>query len=250
MQDSFAILSDAEKLLSPEDFNPLLGKLQSIRKKYKSTYFHAHENNVGGKVDWTKLTQVTGSATYHKLRKLKNVELLNKRKFIEVENQISALASLQCSSFKVDILDKNVTCTKCGFPKGFKNENPDFQISRLDEKVRSIYEDWENTLLAELENYRGNLQYLSPDERTLIEVVIRSSHLPESIEDSLVIALNNLFRELEIVEVTPTLFLESVFKESQVMDYRTFDDRIKKIMQKLVTGKDLSKVRIKLAQQE
>ena len=178
------------------------------------------------------------------------MELLNKRKFIEVENQISALASLQCSSFKVDILDKNVTCTRCGFPKGFKNENPDFQISRLDEKVRSIFEDWENTLLAELENYHGNLQYLSPEERIMIEAVIRSSQLPESIEDSLIIALNNLFRELEIVEIAPTLFLEAVFKESHVMDYRTFDDRIKKIMQKVVAGKDLSKVRIKLAQQE
>jgi hypothetical protein len=250
MQDSLVILSDAEKFLSAEDFNPLLGKLQGIQKKYKSAYYHAHENNVGSKVDWTKLTQITGFPTYHKLRKLKNVELLNKRKFIEVENQISALTSLQCSSFKVDILDKNVTCIKCGFPKGFKNENPDYQISRLDEKVQSIYEDWENTLLAELENYRGNLQYLSPDERTLIEAVIRSSQLPESIDDSLVIALNNLFRELEIVEVNPTFFLEAVFKESQVMDYRTFDDRIKKIMQKLVAGKDLSKVRIKLAQQE
>ncbi len=250
MQDSLAILSDAKKLLSPEDFNPLLGKLQSIRKKYKSAYYHAHEKNVGSKVGWTKLTQTTGSPTYHKLRKLKNVELLNKRKFIELENQISALSNLQCSSFNVDILDKNVTCTKCGFPKGFKNENPDFQISRLDEKVRSIYEDWENTLLAELENYRGNLQYLSTEERTLIEAVIRSSQLPKSIEDSLVIAINNLFRELEIVEVTPTLFLEAIFKESQVMDYRTFDDRIKKLMQKMVAGKDLSKVRIKLSHQE
>jgi KaiC/GvpD/RAD55 family RecA-like ATPase len=250
IQDSFAILSDAEKLLSPEDFNPLLGKLQSILKKYKSTYYHAHEKNVGSKVDWTKLSRVTDSLTYHKLRKLKNVELLNKRKFIEVENQIAALNGLKCPSFKADILDKNVVCTRCGFPKGFKNENPDFQISLLDEKVRSIYEDWENTLLAELENHRGNLQYLSPDERTLIEAIIRSSHLPEYIDDSLVIALNNLFRELEIVEVTPTLFLEAVFKESQVMDYRNFDERIKKIMQKLVAGKDLSKVRIKLAQQE
>jgi len=250
MQDSLAILSDAEKLLSPEDFNPLLGKLQSIRKKYKSTYYHAHENNVGGKVDWSKLTLVTGSSTYHKLRKLKNVDLLNKRKFIEVENQISALTGLQCPSFKVEILDKNVICTRCGFPRGFKNENPDFQISRIDEKVSSIYEDWENTLLAELDNYRGNLQYLSQEERTLIEVVIRSSQLPEFIEDSLVIAINNLFRELEIVEVHPTLFFEAVFKESQVMDYTNFDARIKKLMQKLVAGKDLSKVRIKLAQQE
>lgn len=250
INDSLAILSDAEKLLSPEDFNPLLGKLQSIRKKYKSTYYHAHENNVGSKVNWSKLTQVTGSPTYHKLRKLKNVELLNKRKFIEVENQISALSNLQCSSFNVDILDKNVVCTKCSFPKGFRNENPEFQISLLDEKVHSIYEDWENTLLAELENYRGNLQYLSSEERTLIEAIIRSSQLPETIEDSLVIALNNLFRELEIVEVNPTIFLEAVFKESQVMDYINFDARIKKLMQKLVAGKDFSKVRIKLAQQE
>lgn len=249
MNESLSILGSAEKLLSPDDFNPLLGKLQSVRRKYKSAYYHAHEDNVGSKVDWSELAELKKSQTYSRLHKLRSVELINKRKFIEAENQIASLSGLQCPTFNVDLLDKNVTC-KCGFPKGFKNENPNYQISRLNEKIRDIYEDWENTILTELHTYRDNLQYLSSEERIQIEEIIKSSQLPETISDSLVIALNNLFRELEIVKIDPDLFLEAVFKESQVMDYRTFDERIRALMQKLVAGKDLGKVRIKLAQKE
>ena len=241
------IMDDVDKLLSPEDFNPVLGKLQMVKKEYQKKYYHAHEQYVGGKVDWSKLSGVVDSADYAKLKVLKGVELLDRSRFMRIESDISSLSNLHCQDFRVEVLDKKVKCPKCSFPEGIKFEDIDSRIAKIDSEIRSIYDDWEATILTELESYKDNLQYLTADEKLLIEDIIRNGKLPDTISKELVIALNNLFRELESIEVSPSDIIEHVFKDSQVMDYTTFEDKLNDFKNKLVAGKDLSKVRIKLS---
>jgi len=67
------------------------------------------------------------------------------------------------------------------------------------------------------------------------------------ITEELVMALNNLFKELVSVEVNLQGLLEALFDNTQVMDYFTFERKLDAWKQKLVAGLDLDKVRIKLA---
>jgi hypothetical protein len=60
--------------------------------------------------------------------------------------------------------------------------------------------------------------------------------------------LNNLFKELESIELDPEEFIKSIFTDSYVMDYATFNKKLDEFKQKLVAGKDLDKVRIKFVQ--
>ena len=124
----------------------------------------------------------------------------------------------------------------------------DSRIANMEADIGNIYADWEATILSELENYRDNIQYLTQDEKQLIEPVMRDSELPSPISENLVIALNNLFRELESIELDPEDFIKEVFSESGVMDYATFNKKLDEFKQKLVAGKDLDKVRIKFVQ--
>jgi energy-coupling factor transporter ATP-binding protein EcfA2 len=248
MDDSFDILGSAEHLLSPEEFTPLLGKLQMVKRKYQAAYYTAHEQYVGGKVDWTRLSGIVDSPDYQKLKVLKNVQLLDKNRFMRIENDISSLKHLQCPEFRVELLDKNVTCPRCSFPSGIKEGDIDSRIAGMETDIKNIYTDWEATILSELENYRDNIQFLTPDEKKLVEPVIRNSALASGISEKLVIALNNLFRELESIELDPADFIREIFSDSHVMDYFTFNRKLDEFKQKLVAGKDLDKVRIKFVQ--
>ena len=64
------------------------------------------------------------------------------------------------------------------------------------------------------------------------------------------VALNNLFKELEIIELTPEGIAESLFAGTAVMDYRSFVQRMDELKQRLVSGKDPDKIRIMLAGRE
>jgi len=118
----------------------------------------------------------------------------------------------------------------------------------METDIKNIYSNWEATILSELENYRDNIQFLTPDEKKLVEPVIRDSALASGISEKLVIALNNLFKELESIELDPENFIREIFSDSHVMDYFTFNKKLDEFKQKLVAGKDLNKVRIKFAQ--
>ena len=248
MDDSFDILMSAKKLLSPDEFSPLAGKLQMVKKKYQTAYYSAHEQYVGEKVNWGKLSKIVDSPEYQKLKVLKNVQLLDKNRFMHIESDIASLNNLHCPDFRVELLDKNAICPKCSFPSGIKDGDVDSRIASMGADIENIYADWEATILSELQNYRDNIQYLTQDEKQLIEPVIRDSELPSPISEKLVMALNNLFKELESIELDPEDFIKDVFSESGVMDYATFNKKLDDFKQKLVAGKDLDKVRIKFVQ--
>lgn len=250
MEDSFAVLANADKLLSLEELNPLIGKLQQIRKKYVTEYYKAHEKFVGSKVDWSRLSEISSTPTYNNLKILKNVSVLNKHSFIKTENEIAALMNLQCNDFRVDVLEHKVTCPKCSFPNSSASQKINKRIKQIEAEIEDIYKDWDASILNELTNYKSNLQYLNAEEKKIVQKIIKNGKLPEIIAEDIVVALNNLFKELESIEITAEEFFERLFKDAQVMDYFTFERKLNALKQELVAGKDLDNVRIKLAIKE
>ncbi|HPZ43579.1 MAG TPA: DUF6079 family protein [Bacillota bacterium] len=247
LADSFAVLADAGRLVNRAELLPLLGKLQQVRKKYVAAYYKAHEKFVGGKVNWAGLKEVAGSRTWQNLQLLKNVTVLNKHPLARAESEMAVLSGLRCDGFKVELIEKRPLCPNCNFPSGFSGKNLDDRIESLAREIESIYEDWENSILAEVNNYRDNLDYLAAGEKSHILQLIKTGKLPEIISEELVIALNNLFKELVSLEVNPQELLEALFAGARVMDYFTFERKLDEWKQKLVAGHDLDKVRIKLA---
>jgi hypothetical protein len=250
IDDSFSVLLNVNKLLSLEELNPLIGKLQQIRKKYVAEYYKAHEKYVGSKVEWSKLLEIASTTAYNNLKILKNIFILNRHSFIKTESEITALMNIQCNDFRIDVLEHKVTCPKCGFPNSSASQNINKRIEEIDIKIADIFNEWEASILNELSNYKSNLQYLSTKEKNIVESVIKNGKLPEIITEDSVIALNNLFKELESIEVTANDFFEKIFQGSMVMDYFTFEKKLNALKQEMVAGKDLDKVRIKLADKE
>lgn len=247
LEESFATLSDTGRLMEPGQLNPLLGKLQQIRQKYSAAYYHAHQAYVGDAASWERLAELAQGETYRSLQLLKHIALVNKLPFTRLESDISALSTLRCLDFRVELLENRVTCPRCQFPLEFKGKSIDAHISELENKIAEIYAEWEANILVELNNYRDNLQYLTENEAALVRQVLQQGKLQGLVSEQLVMALNNLFKELELVELDPESLLERLFSGGQVIDYYTLERRLDEYKQQLVAGRDLDKVRIKLS---
>ena len=250
LQDAFIILSDASRFLKEEELNPLLGKLEQAKKRYISAYYRAHESCVGEKVDWSRLEELSNNKEFSSLKILKNLSVLNTQPFIKAESEIARLKRLRCTSLRVDFLEDKILCPHCNFPQGFDLMDIGQQTKELENKLESILQSWEATIMNELDNYRDNIQYLSAPEQQLIREVIKSGCLPEQVTEELVLALNNLFKELVIIELTPEQMAKELFSASAVLDYKSFAQKLEEFKQKLVAGKDPDKIRIMLTGME
>ncbi|OCZ54246.1 DUF6079 family protein [Dehalobacter sp. TeCB1] len=244
LSDVFMILVDAQKLLEPSQRQPLVGKLQQVRKKYQAAYYKEHERCVGSKVDWNRLQTIISNSKYKNLTLLKNVRILDKRNFSIVESGIVNTSNLHCDEFKLEMLENEVVCPRCHFPTNY-GVGVDQRIEAIEEEIEISWQDWESTILTELNNYRDNIQYLQPEEKDVIQEIIRNSALPEIVSSSLIKALNHLFDELEVIEFDPARLLEILFKDSQILDYYSMERKLNDFKQQLVSGKDLEKIRIK-----
>ncbi len=247
---SLSLLKDSDKILLPENHNLVRGKLQQTQRQYRAAYYKAHDRYVGDKVDWPRLSSIRDSPEYQQLRILKNIVLLDRLRFSKVENELTVMSRMHCPDFRVEILDTKVLCPRCDFPKGLEELDIDKRIDDVESEITAIYSEWERTVLSELNNYRDNVKLLNSDEQQLINSVIKSGKLPSPVSETLVMAFNNLFKELELIEISERMLANALFSDSQVMDYMTFDKRLKAFEDSLVKGKDLDKVRIKMAQKE
>lgn len=244
LDDAFAILGDASRLLDIEELNPLLGKLEHAKKKYVAAYYTAHERCVGDKVDWGRLDDLLESTIFANLKTLKNVSVLNTQPFLKAESEIARIKRLRCTSLLVDLLEDKVLCPHCGFPDGYGLIDIDQRIKGLEENMEKILEGWEEAIIHELNNYQDNIRYLSTSEQQQIQEVMESGTLPAQVTKELVVALNNLFKELTIIELDPEQMSREIFSTSAVLDYKAFAQRLEEFKRNLAAGKDPDKIRI------
>lgn len=243
LTDALEILGDAKKLLDPGQRMPLLGKLQQVRKKYQAAYYKEHERCIGAKVNWSRLQEITQDQKYKNLLLLKNVRVLDKIDFSFVESGIVNTGNLRCTEFRLEMLENEVVCPRCHFPTNY-GASVEARLEAIEEGIEETWKNWESAILTELNNYRDNLQYLGTEDRAIVQKIFRNSALPEEITPQLVKALNQVFKELEIVEFSPTDLLKYLFKDSQVLDYYSMERRLNDFKQQLVAGKNLENVRI------
>ena len=222
--------------MEPGQLSPLLGK-QQIKQKYSTAtmpYLY-----VGDAVSWEPVNSgrdlpACSCSAYCPVNKL----------------PLPKKAICRPSTLRCPILEWNfrgrVTCPRCQFP-GVQGEK-DARISELESRLK-ICAEWEANILIELNNYRDNLQYLNENE-AFVRQVLQKGKLEGLVSEQLVIALNNLFKELELVEFDPENLLERLFSGGQVIDYYTLERRLDEYKQQLIAGHDLDKVRIKLSTPE
>jgi hypothetical protein len=245
--DCILYVENIDKLLDAKDRNILKGKLQQFKLKYSQLYYTEHAKAVGSNIKWSELDKINQSEELKVLRDLKAIKAVNLLELNKLDNQILSISRLKCTELLDKHLENSHLCPICRFPEGLREiKNINEEIENIKTMIVLIFQEWTKTILIEIENYEDNIKLLSTLEQNIIEGIRKDRKIPDEITLDTIRALNNLFSELEEIEVDPEEFFDFIFSENSVLDYDSFAEKIEEYKEKISSSGDRKNIRIKL----
>ncbi|MEJ6949405.1 DUF6079 family protein [Natronospora cellulosivora (SeqCode)] len=256
------LAKDCEEIIDAEDLMPIIehekrrilkGKMEQYKRKYMAIYYRQHRKKVGEDLNWDRLEEIKNSKEKERLNKLKGVRsVINASKYTRTLMTISKLDGVKCHHLKEEHLEDNYTCVKCGFPSVDDPELTDVNstIDDIWNEILDLKEDWEERIVLEIENYQDNIDKLIAAEQTIINDILSKNKLPEEIDNQLIKALNNIFSELQEVEISKEEIMEKIFIGNGVLDYNMFATKLDEIKEWVLAQGERDNIRIKIKADE
>jgi hypothetical protein len=241
-----SIFETTDNLFNREQRRILRGKLQQYKKEYTVCYFNKHADTVGKNIKWNNLESINKSKELTRLRDMKAIRCINTLKLNKLDQQILTLSQAKCNIFIEDHLNESILCPWCKFPEKLKDiGNINQEIEEISKTIEEISREWIKTLLEEINQYRDNIDKLIDAEKTIIIEIETNMVLPDDISQEIINALNNLFSELQLIEIKPTEIVDFVFSKSDILDYDSFVVNIEQYKKSIIKGKDKRNIRLK-----
>lgn len=243
-KESEEIISNSRKLLKHDERKPLEGKIELFKNKYKNIYYVAHEDFVGKNVDWESLDEIKNSITYKKLEVLSRIAPINSSKFREIQREILTIKDLQCTVFNVDELDISYHCS-CGFPQTTGNyTNIKGKIIEIQEVIPNLFNSWETEIINIVQDNKEKINQLDSNQQDIIDNIVKSRKLPETIDYDVVSAINSLLEDVEIKELSLNVLFDVLTSERDTLKVDEVIDKVEEYVKSMVM--DTSNARIKL----
>lgn len=241
---------ELSSLLDSEKRRILKGQLQQFKMKYMRLYYVKHTKTIGESVNWDKLENISKGKSMRRLRDMKAIKGVNSLKLNKIEDRILSLSKAKCDKLIEDHLKDTWMCTWCRFPETLKNvQDINSEIEDIEQSVNEISGEWDQNIIDDIQNYNDNLKTLTDPEKEIIENIVSENRLPDEISQDLITALNNLFREIEVVKVSPGDIVNFVFKNASVLDYESFSQMLEEYKEQIIL-KDHSKQNVRIQRQE
>jgi hypothetical protein len=247
--DTKNIVKDFSKFIRPDERFPLEGKIKAFKDIYvKKFYFPAHENLVGNKVDWKPYDYFVNDPTYKQCLQLAKLDCNVNAKIHNQANLWNKIKELRCTHLDIDTLYKIPFHTSCNFLK----EPHDYtkikaEGESISKKLTGIKKEYTENAVAEIQKNAKQLELVKiPDEqRKIIKSVIDTGKFPESIDNSLVQAINELFKNIRIVPVKKDEILKALFKENELLTREQFHEAVLNFEQSVLKQNQGDDIRIK-----
>lgn len=245
LYDNIKAGAELSSLLDHEKRRILKGQLQQYKMKYMRLYYVKHTKTIGESVNWDKLENISKSKEMKRLRDMKAIKGINSLKLNKIEDRILSLSQAKCDKLLEENLKDTWLCTWCRFPETLKNiQDINSEIEDIEKSVEEISAEWNQNILDDIQNYSDNMKLLSNFEKNLIENILSQNKLPDEISQDVLTALNNLFREIEVVKVSPGDIVNYIFKDSSVLDYESFSAMLEEYKEYILKDKNRQNVRI------
>ena len=248
--DVMEVLSDFEKFMDRSFRNPVSGKIQQFKKIYiYDFYYKSHESKVGKKVDWAVLQKVQHHETYQKVLLLNQLTCVSAARFNQKIAEWDELKKHQCLQLDSTTLEDYVICNKCFFPKPDVNyAEIKKAFNTIDENLEAIYAQHEKTIVDNIRQYRDNIEMLnfSETEKEQIAQILEQKKLPQKIDRQLIDTINQLFTEIEIVELDRNDLISALFPDGEMLTVDALNKAFLDLMAKITANKIEKEIRIKL----
>jgi len=221
-------------------------KLSEIKKDFIQTYLGLHAKARLGVNEDKRKAQLTNDDRLKILQKLSTIDLMPRQHLTDFQNRLAALRS--CFALTERDIDASPVCPHCGYkPAGEPTTVPARAIlDGLDDELDKLVENWTQTLLANLDDptTKGNLGLLKPEPKKLVNSFIKKRSLPEDLNQSFILALQEALSGLMKVSVKATELRDALLAGGSPATPAEMKKRFDDYMDELVKGKEPNKVRI------
>lgn len=249
--DSLEIIKDVRKLLKEDERNPLKGKIEQFKEKYKTIYYNTHEDYVGENVDWKLLSDLKESHYFYLLNILKDTDALNSSQFRSIQLKIMNLEKLKCNNFRVEELNNSYHCV-CMFPKNLENSenkqtyNINKQIENFQEEIENLYKSWTKQILDDIQDKKENINLLDPEDLKIIENILDNGELPDTINENTVNAINNLLKDIQIEDINIQNLFDTITQDKDTLKVDELKNKLNDYIEEKTRDFDKNQLRIRI----
>jgi hypothetical protein len=223
-------------------------KLNDLKKTYVQTYLALHVKARLGVNEDKRKTKFMADERLKVLQKLSTIELMPRQHLTDFQNRLAGLKS--CFSLTEKELNASPVCPNCSFKPG--SEPPaapaGLVLDGLDEELDKMVENWNQTLLTNLEDptTKSNLNLLKSEPKKLVNGFIKKRSLPDEIDQDFIHALGEVLSGLQKVPIKIADLRAALLSGGSPVTPAEMKQRFEDYLEQLTKGKEPGKVRIVL----
>ena len=218
-------------------------KLSVIKDAYIDLYMDEHKKKRLDIKDAQRRGQILESKELGNLKKLRGIEILSTAKLGSIEQKLSSLKI--CYDLKKEDIKSTPVCPHCSLRLDDNAPNVFGQLNNLENQIEDLLKEWNKSLIDTLSDplVAASKEYLSPDQKKVIEDFISAGSLPEKVDDFFVKSIEALLKGFEPVVVDADDLIQKL-EALPPMDENNFKQTIDDLLKGYTKGKDASKLRI------
>jgi hypothetical protein len=218
-------------------------RLSKLKAKYIDIYFEAHKKKRLDITDAKRRGKIQEGHVLASLRKLRSIEILSAAKLTDIETDLSGLKV--CYELTPEDLKSSHICPHCRYHLEDKGKNVFGQLDNIEIRMDDLIAEWTKTLLDTISDpiVASQENFLSADQRAVIDEFIHTGALPNRVDDFFVKAINTLLKGFEPVVIDADEFMAKL-EQMPPMDEAAFKNVITELIGTYTKGKDASKIRI------
>lgn len=219
--------------------------LEKIKEEYISIYYKEHNKRRLGISDGKRKGEIMSSRSLANLDRLSALNIFSGTKVKAIKDDLSALKI--CYDLEPVMLSKTHFCTKCNFLLGNHEPPVKGRLDDIESRIDNLLFDWTTTLLNTITDpfAQDQMQYLSVDQRCVVEDFVKTKKLPEKVDVFFVDAIKALLDGFEAVEISASEFVEQL-ENLGPCDVESFRSKIDSYINSYIMGKDKDKLRLVL----
>lgn len=217
--------------------------LDKVRAAYIDLYIDEHSKKRLGIKDAQRRSALQESGASSNLRKLSKLDILPQQKYDSIANALAGLGV--CYELTPAELKASSACPHCHYTLGDASPNVAGQLDSLEQQIDDLVEEWTGILCDTMTDplVQGQMGFLKPDQKAVIDRFLESGKLPEKVDDFFVSAIEDLLDGFEPVYVDGNVLLQELTKLGPC-DLETFKKKLGAIVAGYTKGKDAENLRI------
>jgi len=221
--DTLSIVKDFSKLVQLSERFPISGKIEAFKKLYVTKFYYpALQNTIGNKVNWNSFEKYRQHPLFLKAELLSNANCNLKQKLQSKINLWNSLLDLRAEKVDAERLYDIPFDTNSNFMKVERNYKKIASESKnINKTIENIFNEYAETTIAEVKKKSAQLEIvkIADEYKTAIKKIIEKSQLPDIITPQLINAINKLFVNIKIINLSKDKITNDMFKQNELLTF-------------------------------